>query len=203
MEKKKLSIKEIGLPKLLLLFGAGILLLVLSLPDGKTKTGTGTGTGSGTTPNAQSGAANVSGMAGATNGPEGDRTTEEMEERLETLLKKVKGIGDVTCMITLKSTKERVVLKDSPYTSNNSVEVDGEGGQRTVTDLEQGEETILVEGDGTNAPYVIKEISPEVEGVVVIAEGAGDAKIVSEIVEAVEVLFGVPAHKVKVMKMGN
>lgn len=198
MEKKKLSIKEIGLPKLFLLLGAGILLLVLSLPDGKSKN-------EAQTPQTQSGTGqNASGGALLSGAPEEEEeTVKEMEERLETLLRKVKGIGDVKVMITLKSTKERVVLKDSPYTSNNSVEVDGEGGQRTVTDLEQGEETILVDGSGETGPYVVKELMPEVQGVVVIAQGAGDAGLISEIVEAVEVLFGVPAHKVKVMKMGN
>ncbi len=42
---------------------------------------------------------------------------------------------------------------------------------------------------------------PEVEGVLIIAQGGDDAKIKNEITEAAKVLFGVEAHKIKVMKM--
>lgn len=42
----------------------------------------------------------------------------------------------------------------------------------------------------------------EVEGVVVIAEGADENKIKNEIYETVQALFGVPLHKIKVLK-GN
>ena len=195
MEKKKLTIKEIGLPRLLLMLGAGIVLLMLSFPDSQSGENT---AGDGT----DSAPAVSDGENGAV-WPDDESAADAagaLEQRLEELLKKVSGIGDVQVMITLKSSAETVVLKDSPYTSEITDESDSEGGHRTVTQIEQGEETILA---SDNEPYVIKRIEPEVQGVVVIAEGAGDLRIVSEIVEAVEVLFEVPAHKVKVMKMGN
>jgi stage III sporulation protein AG len=56
-------------------------------------------------------------------------------------------------------------------------------------------------GSGENLPYVIQELEPEVKGIAVIAEGGGDPEIIAEIIDAVQVLFNVPAHKVKVMKM--
>ena len=195
MEKKKLTIKEIGLPRLLLMLGAGIVLLMLSFPDSRSGENTaGDGTDS---------APAVSGRENGAAWPDDESAADAagaLEQRLQELLKKVSGIGDVQVMITLKSSAETVVLKDSPYTSEITEESDSEGGHRTVTQIEQGEETILA---NDNDPYVIKRIEPEVQGVVVIAEGAGDLRIVTEIVEAVEVLFEVPAHKVKVMKMGN
>ena len=54
--------------------------------------------------------------------------------------------------------------------------------------------------DGSSSPYVSKELSPEIEGVVVIAEGGDDAVVVKNITEAVQALFGVEAHKIKIMK---
>ena len=44
-------------------------------------------------------------------------------------------------------------------------------------------------------------MKPEIEGVLVIAQGAGDSAKAAEITEAVMALFGVEAHKIKVMKM--
>lgn len=193
MDKKKLTMKDIGLPRLLLMLGAGLLLLLLSFPDDREETSEGD-------PLDTLPAAEGEDTAQPSVGSDTSDAATELEERLEELLRKVSGIGDVQVMITLKSSAETVVLKDSPYTSATTEESDSEGGQRTVTQTEQGEETVLANG---NEPYVIKQIEPEVQGVVVIAEGAGDLAIAAEITEAVEVLFELPAHKVKVMKMGN
>ena len=83
-------------------------------------------------------------------------------------------------------------------------EVDGEGGSRNSDKTEQSDTTIMVEGsDGVKKPYILKEIEPEVEGILVIAQGGDRAVIQSEIIDAVQVLFGVPSHKVKVMKMNS
>ncbi len=45
------------------------------------------------------------------------------------------------------------------------------------------------------------ENMPEIEGVVVVAQGGGEPTVVSEITSAIEALLGVPAHKIKVLKM--
>ena len=50
------------------------------------------------------------------------------------------------------------------------------------------------------APYVTKELTPEVAGVIVIAEGGDDPVAVENIIEAVQALFEIDTHKIKVMK---
>ena len=47
----------------------------------------------------------------------------------------------------------------------------------------------------------IKTIFPKIEGVVVLAQGVGTGTISKDILEAVQALFGVEAHKIKVLKM--
>ena len=47
----------------------------------------------------------------------------------------------------------------------------------------------------------MKELEPEVEGVIVIALGCGNASVKQNILEAVQALFPVEAHKIKIMKM--
>ena len=49
-------------------------------------------------------------------------------------------------------------------------------------------------------PYVIKQLQPEIEGVFVIAEGGGDENVQLQITEAVQALFGIEAHKIKIAK---
>ncbi|MBE5962669.1 MAG: stage III sporulation protein AG [Lachnospiraceae bacterium] len=126
------------------------------------------------------------------------------EKKLKKLLEKIDGVGEAEVMITLKSSKELVVLKDEPYTQESLNEVDDQGGSRTSSSATNDEETILVDnGNGNTEPFVVKELAAQIEGVVVIAKGGGDGEVALNIVSAVEVLFGIPAHKVKVLEMSQ
>lgn len=126
---------------------------------------------------------------------------EELEERLEGLLTQVEGIGKVQVMITVTSTTERIVLKDGQEEWESSTEQDSEGGSRVKENRAAEHETVLIDGESGDVPYITKEIYPEIEGVVVIAQGSGTGTVDLDILAAVQVLFGVPAHKIKIMKM--
>ncbi len=197
MDKKKISLKEIGLPKLIMIFVAGILIIFLSFPNIF---------GSKKSTEDSSLVSNTEVVQNDTNTTSYDTNTyiTEMENKLEGILKKVTGIGEVEVMLTLKASKKQVPLKDNPSTQESLNEADGEGGSRTDNNVKREESTVLVTNeDGNSAPYIIQEIEPDIEGVVVIAEGGDDVNIILDIMEAAEVLFDVPAHKVKVMKMSN
>lgn len=45
------------------------------------------------------------------------------------------------------------------------------------------------------------EKTQKVEGVLVVAQGAGDAEVDTEIIQAVQALFSIESHKIRVMKM--
>ncbi|MGB8450952.1 MAG: stage III sporulation protein AG [Anaerocolumna sp.] len=197
-EKKKLSIKEIGPARLVILLMAGIFLLVLSFPDMLSSEDS----------SKDNTVKKASKVKVNTNNTETKDESEiyvnELEKRLKSVLTKVEGIGDVEVMITLKGSKEKVILKDGPYTQESMNEDDGEGGNRDSSSISKEDSTVLTNGgNGESMPYVIQELEPEVEGIVVIAEGGDSANIQTEIMEAAQVLFNVPAHKVKVMKMNK
>lgn len=118
---------------------------------------------------------------------ESTRYARQMEKRLEEVLTQVKGVGRVSVMITLSSSAEKVVEKDKETSSE-------EGGSRA------SETSVYAGGGGDEVPYVKQEISPGVEGVLVIADGGADAVVIENITEAVQALFGVDTHKIKVMK---
>ena len=54
--------------------------------------------------------------------------------------------------------------------------------------------------DGVEIPYVKEVMEPEVAGVIVAAQGGGDSVVAADITDAVMALFGIEAHKIKVMK---
>ena len=89
-------------------------------------------------------------------------------------------------MLTWEGSSERQVEKDR-ISNVDSVE----------------EETIYQENDSGKYPYVVSWTNPKVTGVLVIAEGGGNTKVKAEILEAVQALFGIEPHKIKIMKRTN
>ena len=140
---------------------------------------------------------------------EGGEATEQqyerlLEKRVEDTLECVEGVGKVKVMLTLKSSEEKVVEKDSQREENEITEEDSEGGSRVSEDRSLSHTSIYEQkSDGTQTPYVSKEMAPEIEGMVIAADGGDDPVVVKNLTEAVQALFGVEAHKIKLMKRTN
>lgn len=143
--------------------------------------------------------------ASAQEGNEDSQKYEEyLEKRTEETLRHVEGVGEVEVMITLRSTGQKIVEKDQQSSSQSTEETDSTGGTRSTEESSSDKRSVYEQGtDGSQIPYVTKEISPEVEGVVVIADGGDNAVVVRNITEAVQALFGVEAHKIKIMKRAD
>lgn len=194
VEKKKLTLKEIGPKRLAIIMVCGIALLVLTLMgegDSQSLFPTGEATPAPT-------------MADIGNYEGNDNMSayiKDMEERMEKQLVLVEGVGNVKVMITLKSSAEKIVLKDNTNSEEIIDETDSSGGSRNNKSTTQSDESILIDGQEGSVPYTIKETSPYIQGVVVVAEGGDDARTKQEIIDAVQVLFDVEVHKIKVMKM--
>lgn len=123
-----------------------------------------------------------------------------LEERVREMLKHVDGVGNVDVMILLHSTGERVVHVDQDKNRTQTEEKDKQGGSRSVKTEEISHEALMSGGGSDSIPFVEKELRPEIAGIVISAEGGGSAVVKAEISEAMEALFGLPAHKIKVLK---
>lgn len=187
MSKLKKPKKE----QLVVLLLFGVLLVVIALP---TTTGT---------MGADKKDADISGTQGAAGTDTATLTYEEqLEKRLSAILSQVAGAGRVEVMVTLESRGERIVEKDTPESRKSVEETDSSGGSRTTDEQDWGEETVYYEdGSGGKSPYVVKELEPNIEGVLVLAEGGDSAVAKQELLEAVQALFPIEAHKVKIMKL--
>lgn len=184
---------------LILIVLAGILLLVISLPTEKGKDGE------------EKDAPARTEMAAVTPAPltgEDVQTREEqyrrkMEEELTAFLKTIDGVGEVKVMITLQTSQELVALREEKAQQKKTKEVDSSGGTRFTEDTLMEDTVIYDTASQEKSPYVVKTVYPRVEGVVVAATGVGSGRVRTDITEAVQALFGLQAHKVKVLKMGN
>ncbi len=172
--------------QILILLLAGVLLLVIAIPTD--------GTGKKVQESTTDGSIEVQ-------QPTESTKVEILENRLQQILSQVEGIGKTEVMITLKSEGKKVVEKDLEHSEDK--EENSQDGDTVNNGQISDRESTVYEKDaqGNEIPYVTEELEPEIEGVLVIAQGGGNSSVAAEITEAVMALFGVEAHKIKVMKM--
>lgn len=183
---------------LVVLVLAGILLFVIALPtkDSGDTGGAGGGLADSMTQKRET---EVQGTADISSSEQAYAA--DLERRLTDALADMEQVGRVKVMITLKSSSELVVERESPVSRSATTETDAQGGSRSINTTDM-EETVVYSTNGSSSePYVIKTYVPEIEGVLVVAEGAGSGTVNRTVTEIVQALFGVEAHKVKVVKM--
>lgn len=190
MKSKWLSeLKKIGFLRLGLLAVAAIILIICSLPQNQLSN------------------LNQAQSMGSSLDTDGDTSLfsyeHELEKRLEQILGGMEGITSVDVMITLSATSEKV-LEKSIQLEENKQEIEkgsGESLEKSVTSsLSKKNEALLTGNTSGSMPYIIKEMSPSIQGVVVAAQGNITQTKIREISEAVQALFGIEAHKIKVIE---
>lgn len=182
--------------RLLIILLTGILFLVIAVPfsgEGDAETGLmhsgKTKDSSNNTSNEVEGNGNAEAYAGY------------LEQKLAKVLSEVHGVGQTEVMITMASSSEKILGADSESESESVKESDSQGGSRSTIQNRSSQTAIYDSGENSQgAPYVTKELTPEVAGVIVIAEGGDDPVVVENIIEAVQALFEIDTHKIKVMK---
>lgn len=194
MDSKKQTFKfdwKMNKERIVFLFCAGLLLFILSLPNGDKKKDE--------KPPAEPEDAQQTLSGGRTVTSQEESYEKQLEERVREILSHVDGVGTVDVMIVLKSTEEKVLRVDR--TTSSALTEEGEnGGKRTVTSSELSEDTVLAGSGEGSGPIVEKELKPELSGIVISADGGGSAVVKAEISEAMEALFGLPPHKIKVLR---
>lgn len=126
----------------------------------------------------------------------------QMEARVKEILRHVDGVGQVDVMIVLKSSEEKVLRVDRNSSVSDTKEQDSQGGTRSSQSSQTQESTVLSGGGSGqgSVPFVEKELRPEISGIVISAAGGGSPTVKAEISAAMEALFGLPPHKIKVLK---
>lgn len=184
------NIGKLKKDQLLILLLAGILLLVIAVPTGK----------KGKEDDGGKVSASYTSDASSDNVSESDYVA-YLENHLEQTLSQMEGAGDVEVMITLAASSEKIVEKDREDESEDLTESDSAGGTRSTQNMTQKETTVYNnDGNDRQTPYISKEITPKVEGVVVLASGGDRAVVVRNITEAVQALFGIDTHKIRIIK---
>lgn len=112
-----------------------------------------------------------------------------LEERLEALLGRIEGAGQVSVLLTEKEGSQTL------YQTDSQTDADDSGSRRT-------DDTVLIEDENrTESGLVRQTLGPVYRGAVILCQGADDPSVKLAVVEAVRCVTGLGADQISVQKM--
>jgi stage III sporulation protein AG len=132
---------------------------------------------------------------------EGGFNSEEKRRRdLAEVLSQIEGVSEVEIYLTPGSAGRRELVADREQSRRQTSEGDREGGTREVVEeTERQTYVILRDPHGNEAPLVVEEGEPSYRGVLVVARGVDNYEVKGRVIEALQVLLGLPAHRITVL----
>lgn len=112
-----------------------------------------------------------------------------LEEKLEALLGRIEGAGQVSVLLTEKEGSQTL------YQTDSQTDADDSGSRRT-------DDTVLIEDENrTESGLVRQTLGPVYRGAVILCQGADDPSVKLAVVEAVRCVTGLGADQISVQKM--
>lgn len=128
-------------------------------------------------------------------------TAEELEKKLENILSKIEGVGNVKVCINYSESSEVVAMFNENSKVSTTEETDTSGGIRKIQQTDSQKDIVYKEDNGEKTPITKKVIQPKIEGAIITAKGANNANTKSNIIQAVEAVTGLATHKIQVFEM--
>ena len=128
-------------------------------------------------------------------------STNELEIKLEEILSKIQGVGEVKVFINYSESSEIIPMYNESTQTSNTEETDTSGGTRTIEETDSQKEIIYEENDGQKTVITQKVVEPQIEGAIITAKGAGSAEVKTSIIQAVEAVTGLATHKIQVFEI--
>ena len=114
--------------------------------------------------------------------------TQELENRLNSVISSIDGVGECKVMITLENTTESVYATDVEEKNDSNTS-------------NHKDEYVIYDSDKGETPVLIKEYLPKVQGVTVVCTGGDDTAVREKSIQSVTSLFNIPSNRVSVSKI--
>lgn len=127
--------------------------------------------------------------------------SDELSNKLENILSKINGVGEVNVFINYSESSEVVAMYNENSKSSSTEETDTSGGIRKIEETDTQKDIVYQENNGEKTPITQKVVQPKIEGAIITAKGANNANIKANIIQAVEAATGLATHKIQVFEM--
>lgn len=117
---------------------------------------------------------------------------EETEARMEKILQRIEGVGQLKLMLTVESSVREELAVDTDLSYRGTAAMPDEYSCQT--------ETVIVSEGQDDVPVVAYRVSPVYRGAVVVCQGAENAGVRLAVTQAVAALTGLRSDRIMVIK---
>lgn len=114
--------------------------------------------------------------------------TQELEEKLCSVISSIDGVGECKVMITLENSKESVYATDEEDKIDDS-------------STSKKDEYVIYDSENGETPVLIKEYYPKIQGVTVVCSGGDNIAVKETVINTVTSLFNISTNRVSVSKI--
>ena len=130
-------------------------------------------------------------------------SNDNLEARLENILKNIDGVGSVKVFINYSESTETVAMYNENSKTSTTEEKDKSGGVKKTETVDSQKEVVYQDDNGSKKPIIQKTVEPKIEGAIITEEGANNTGEKTSIIQAVEAATGLPTHKIQVFEMNK
>lgn len=123
-----------------------------------------------------------------------------LEEKIQTLVSKIDGVGNVDVMITLENGVEYVYANSEKKSTDNTQDYTSGSPSKSTDKNSTEQDVVMVDGNDGKQALVVTEREPTVKGVVVVCDGGDNLKVVQNITDAVTTALNITSNRVSVVK---
>lgn len=117
---------------------------------------------------------------------------EDLEQDMEEILSKIRGVGRVDVMLTMQSGGELVLASDSTLRYS--------GATHAPDDYDRSTEVVTISGESGGQDVVVTQQKyPQYRGALVVCEGGANDAVRLQVVEAVSALTGLGSDRIAVV----
>lgn len=121
-----------------------------------------------------------------------EQSVEDTEKKMETILSKINGVGELHLMLTPQTGTEQRLAQNTDLSYS--------GDQSAPDDFDRSSETVLASQSGDETPVVTQTFYPTWRGALIVCQGGGNAQVKLAVTQAVAALTGLSSDRITVVK---
>jgi len=121
-----------------------------------------------------------------------EQSVEDTEKKMETILAKIDGVGELHLMLTPQTGTEQRLAQNTDLSYS--------GDQSAPDNFDRSSETVLASQSGDETPVVTQTLYPTWRGALIVCQGGGNAQVKLAVTQGVAALTGLSSDRITVVK---
>ncbi len=125
-----------------------------------------------------------------------DEYVKKLEDKLNNIISKIKGVGQSEVFITIENGIENIYANSEKKSTNSNENFSGKMSKKD--DLQK--DVVVIDSNNGKQALVITQKEPTIKGVLVVCDGADDVYVVEQVIDAVCKSLNIKKNRMSVVK---